>query len=113
MLQFAGLQIVGGAFGASVEGAAEPCVHHGGAYVFVAHELLELAWIGVSIEEVGGETMPQRVSGALLGDAGGADRPLDAALHGGFVQMMTAPLPGFPAPVDPGGWEYPLVAPLA
>ena len=66
---FGGLEVEGaGGSGAFAVGEVE--VDHGGGDVGVAEDVLEGADVGVGIEEMGGEAVPEDVAGDALGDVG-------------------------------------------
>lgn len=63
-------------------------VDHGGGDIGVAEDVLEGADIGVGIEEMGGEAVPEDVAGDPLGDGGFLGCFFELPLHGVFEELV-------------------------
>ena len=82
-----GLEVEGaGGSGAFAVGEVE--VDHGGGDVGVAEDVLEGADVGVGIEEMGGEAVPEDVAGDALGDVGFLGCFFELPLHGVFEEVV-------------------------
>jgi len=97
-----------------VEGAADSAgavaqdvgVDHCDRNVPVAQQLLYRPDVVPALEEVGGEGVPEAVTGGSFGDPGGKRRSADRALHGGFVKVMPT-LPALRGPATASSREKP------
>lgn len=65
-------------------------VDHGGAHVRVAQQFLHRADVGATLQEVGGETVAQRVRAGRLGHARMAQGFRESAAEGLQVQVVLA-----------------------
>ena len=69
--------------------------------------------VAAVLEQMGRKGVAQGVTRRALRNTGAPDGVLDGALQHGLVQMVAAPLTGFPVDVDAGGVKNPLPWPFA
>jgi hypothetical protein len=109
------------AAGESVEGASDReraavedvGVDHGGGDIPMAEELLDGADVVASIQQVGGEAVPQAVAACLFGEARRAHGVVEGALEDGFVKVVTEEPSGVPVTVFARRRKDPLPPPRA
>lgn len=94
---------VEGAGGSGPLFVGEVEVNHGGGNVRVPEDVLEGSDVGIGIEEVGGEAMPEGVTGDPFGDRGLFESFLQLPLHGVLEQMVSGKTTGLRMSAELGG----------